>query len=122
MSVDDKLSAKPKIDTTDFKTGITTMNRELKVLESGFRASAAELGDWSKSATGLEKRITTLNSQIDIQKQKVDATRKEFERIRKEQGENSRAAQDMEIKLNRETESLGKMQSELQSTEAISRN
>lgn len=118
MSVDDKLSAKPQIDTTDFKTGITTMNRELKVLESGFRANAAELGDWSKSATGLESRITTLNSKIDIQKQKVEATRKEFERIRTEQGENSRAAQDMEIKLNRETESLGNMQVELQSTES----
>lgn len=117
MSTDDKLSAKPQIDTSDFKTGTTTMNREIRILESGFRAVAAEMGDWANSATGLEKRLTTLTQQIDLQKQKVALTQKEYERLRKEQGENSRAAQDMEIKLNKETESLNKMQAELRTTE-----
>lgn len=93
------------------------MNRELRVLESGFRASAASLGNWAEDATGLESRIKSLNSQLDIQKQKVAATRVEYERIKAEKGENSRAAQDLEIKLNKETETLGKMENELGETE-----
>ena len=114
---DEKLSAKPSIDTTDFKTGIAEMNREMRVLESGFRASTASLGDWGNTATGLESRIKTLTSTMDIQRQKVEATRVEYERIKAEKGENSRAAQELEIKLNKETETLGKMENELKTTE-----
>jgi len=117
MENDNKISAKSGIDTTDFKTGIASMNRELRVLESGFRASAASLGDWSKDATGLESRIKTLSSAMEIQEKKVAATRAEYERIKAEKGENSRAAQDLEIKLNKETETLGKMENELRTTE-----
>lgn len=118
MADDNKLSGKAGLDSTDFKTNVAGMNRELRVLESGFRASAASLGDWANDATGLEKRIDSLNSQLDIQKQKVAATRAEYERIKAEKGENSRAAQDLEIKLNKETETLGKMENELGNTES----
>jgi hypothetical protein len=47
----------------------------------------------------------------------VEAVRAEYERLAAEQGENSRAAEDMLIKLNRETETLNKMQVELAGTE-----
>jgi phage-related protein len=114
---DNNLSGKVGLDTTDFKTNVAALNRELRVVESGFRASAAALGDWANDANGLELRIKTLNSSIDIQKQKVSATRAEYERIRAEKGENSRAAQELEIKLNKETETLNKMESELGNTE-----
>ena len=116
MAEENKVSGKAGLDTTAFKTGTAEMRRELRLLDSGFRASAAELGDWSQSATGLESRIKTLNSSIDIQQKVVAATRAEFERIKKEQGENSRAAQEMEIKLNKENQTLGKMKLELQET------
>lgn len=93
------------------------MNRELRVLESGFRASAAALGNWADDASGLEMRIKSLSEQMDVQRRKVEATREEYERIKREKGENSKAAQDLEIKLNRETETLGKMENELGNTE-----
>lgn len=118
---DEKLSGRVGLDTTDFKANIATLNRELRVLESGFRASAAGLGDWANDATGLELRIKSLSSQMDVQKNKVAALKAEYERVRDEKGENSRAAQDLEIKLNKETETLGKMESELgETTTALS--
>ncbi len=92
-------------------------NRELRVLETGFKASAAALGDWTKDATGLESRVKTLTSQIDVQKLKVAALTAEHKRLVEENGENSHAAQDAEIKLNKETESLNKMENELGTTE-----
>jgi hypothetical protein len=117
---DDKVSGVVGLDPSEFKNGIAQMNRDLRVLESGFRASAASLGDWSDSATGLELRIKTLNNQMEVQQKKVAATRAEYERIKAEKGETSRAAQDLEIKLNKETETLGKMQAELnEDTQAL---
>lgn len=113
----ERLSGKLGIDTTDFKTALAAANRELRVLESGFKASAAALGDWTQDATGLESRVKSLTSQIDVQKLKVAALAAEHKRLVEENGANSRAAQDAEIKLNKETETLGKMENELGNTE-----
>lgn len=114
----EKLSGKLGVDTTDFKTNISAANRELRLLESGFRSNVASLGDWSRSATGMESRISTLTSKIEVQTLKVAALRENFERIKDEQGENSRAAKEAEIALNKESETLGKMQAELSTSEA----
>lgn len=114
----EKLSGKLGVDTTDFKTNIAAANRELRLLESGFKANVSSLGEWSKSATGMESRISTLTSKIEVQTLKVAALRENFERIKQEQGENSRAAKEAEIALNKETETLGKMQAELSTSEA----
>lgn len=112
------IGAKPTIDNTEFINGIKLMNSELRVLESGFKASAAAMGDWSSSATGLEARSKTLTSSIEIQRSKVEATRAEWERIKQTQGENSVAANIAETKLNKETESLNRMEGELNTTDA----
>jgi hypothetical protein len=113
----DRLSGKLGLDTTDFKTAVRAADREIRVLQSSFKASAASLVDWTKDATGLESRVKTLTSQIDIQKLKVAALAAEHQRLAQENGENSIAAQEAEIKLNKETESLNKMQTELTGTE-----
>lgn len=118
MEAIEKLSGKLGVDTTDFKTGIAAANRELRVLESGFKASSASLGDWSKSASGLEMRIKSLTSQIEIQRLKVDALRENYENIAKEQGETSRAAKEAQIAYNKQAEALGKMERELGQTES----
>jgi hypothetical protein len=112
----EKLSGKLGIDTTDFKTSLGAANRELRVLESGFRAGSAALGDYSKSADGLEMRAKSLTQQIDIQKLKVAALSAEHARLAQENGATSRSAQDAQIKLNKETETLGKMDNELRTT------
>ena len=112
----EKLSGKLGVDTTDFKTGIAAANRELRVLESGFKASVSSMDDWSKSSTGLENRIKSLTEKIDIQKLKVAALQEEHQRLVDVNGKNSKAAQEAEIKLNNETAALGEMENELSNT------
>lgn len=111
------VSGKVGLDVTDFKTALSEMNRDIRVIESAFKASVSGLDDWSKSASGLEQRISALNGQIDIQKEKVGALQQEYERVASEQGDSSRAAEEMAIKLNKEVEALGKMQRELNLSE-----
>lgn len=117
MSDQNNLSGKVGLDTTDFKTSISQMNRDLRVIESGFRASAATLGDWGKSADGLKLRMDALTEKIGIQKNKVSALQAEYARVAKEKGENSSAAENLKIKLNRETEALNRSERELKDTE-----
>lgn len=113
----EKLSGKLGIDTTDFKTGIREADRTLRVLESGFRAGVSALGDWTKSASGMEQRIGTLTQKMEIQQLKVASLRENYEKLAEANGANSTSAQEALIKLNKETETLGKMESEVKSSE-----
>jgi phage-related protein len=108
------------MDVADFVAGVKTINTSMRVLDSDFKKNAAALGDWSKSATGMEERIKFLNNAIDLQRQKLDKTQAAYEAQVKLTGENSKAAQEWLIKVNKATESLNKMEYELgQNEEAL---
>lgn len=111
------LGAKPVIDTSEFKSGLATMNADLRVLESGFRANTASMGDWAQSGTGLETRIKSLNSQMDVQRGKVALLKTEYERIKATKGEDATATKNAEVAYNKSVETLGKMENELGQTE-----
>ena len=111
------LGAKPAVDTSEFKARLKEMNADLRVLESGFRASTASMGDWAATGTGLEARIQSLNSQMDVQRGKVSLLRSEYERIKAEKGEDANATKFAEVEYNKAAETLGKMESELRKTE-----
>lgn len=114
---DNNLSGKVSLDTTDYKTGVSELNRQIRVIESGFRASAASMEDWDKTAEGLEMRNKALSSEMDLQKQKIAALTGEYKKIVAEKGADSRAAEEMQIKINKETQALNKSESELKKNE-----
>jgi phage-related protein/uncharacterized coiled-coil protein SlyX len=114
----EKLSGKVGLDNSEFKSGIAEMNRDIRVLESGFRASAAALGNWSKDATGLETRMKSLTGQIKAQEGVVAAWEAELKKVIASKGADSRATEEMQIKLNQATERLNKMKSELSETDS----
>ncbi len=110
------LSGKVSLDVTDYKSGIVELNRNIRLIDSGFRASAASLGDWDRTANGLEQRVKALTDMYDLQKDKVILLTREQRKIAAEKGATSRAAQDLQIRINKETESLNKMGKELSDT------
>ena len=73
MAQGDNLGAKFTLDITNLKAGLADANKAIRQTESEFIEAAAGLGDWSKSADGLTARFDTLNKEIDIQKQKIQA-------------------------------------------------
>lgn len=114
---DNPLSGKVSLDTTDYKAGVSELNRQIRVIESGFRASAASMDHWDKTAEGLELRNKALSSEMELQKRKVTALTSEYKKVVAEKGADSRAAQDLQIKINRETEALNKSEQELRQNE-----
>lgn len=110
------IGGKISLDITDFKTGVANLNREIRIIESGFKAAAAGTENWTQDAGTLGKRIDSLNQIIDLQKKKVDAVAKAHAAAVKEHGANSRAAQELELRLNRETKRLGENEVQLKRT------
>lgn len=106
------LSGKIGLDITDYKAGVAELNRQIKIIETGFKASAAGMDDWSSTAEGLQGRLNALNDMMGLQRQKVEALQKEYGLLVEKQGANSRAAQQLQIKINQETEAFNRMQTE----------
>ncbi|ORX22388.1 hypothetical protein BVF91_12000 [Thermoanaerobacterium sp. PSU-2] len=107
------IGGKVSLDITDFKANIAELNRQIRVIDTGFKAAAAGMDDWGSNAEGLQARIKALNEITELQRQKVEALTNEYKRIAAEKGEDSKAAQDLQIRINKETESLNKNQKEL---------
>lgn len=100
------------IDYSDFATGIAEANRLIKLNEQKFKTASAGMDDWSKTSSGLEMRIKSLNTTIELQKGKVSALEKEYEKVKKEKGENSKVAQNLALKLEKEKTALAKSEKE----------
>lgn len=110
---DNPLSGQLTLDTSNYKAGINELNRQIRVIESGFRASAAALGQWDKTATGLEMRNKALSESIGLQQQKVSGLKTVYDQLAAEGKASGKEMEDLQIKINKETETLNKMQVEL---------
>ncbi|MDP4095476.1 phage tail tape measure protein [Paenibacillus sp. P96] len=115
MANENDIGGRVSLDTTEFKASIAALNRQIQVIDTGFRAAAAGMDDWGKSEEGLQQRINALNQITDLQQQKVANLTEQYQRIAAEQGENSRAAQTLQVQINRETEALNRNLRELNS-------
>lgn len=113
MANEEVLGGKWTLDVTNLKAGITEANRLIRIADSEFKAAAAGMGDWGKDADGLSSKISSLTTIIGIQEQKVSALKGEYAKIAAEKGESSKAAQDLEIRINNESAALNKEKLEL---------
>ena len=104
------------LDSTGFATGITGINRELKVLDSSFKANTAALGENGKGIEALRLKAEKLSSQEELQKKKVDALKEAYDKSVLAKGADAKATQELEIKLNLANAALSRTQTALQGT------
>ncbi|MVB11621.1 hypothetical protein CAFE_23430 [Caprobacter fermentans] len=124
MSSENDLTGKIGLDTTEFKRGITELNKQIKSIETGFRASAAVMGDWSSSTQGLSSRVSSLQDKLTLQRKALDTLNSAYQKAVSEQGADSKSAQslakqmfDMQGKIKGTEGQLKKYQSALQTAQ-----
>lgn len=100
------------IDYSDFARGIAEANRLIKLNEQQFKTASASLDDWSNTSEGLEAKLKSLSKIIELQKGKVNALEQEYEKVKKEKGENSTSAQLLALKLEKERTALANSEKE----------
>lgn len=109
------LSTKYTIDITDLQAGLTKANREIRANETEWKQNALTMEDWENTTEGVSSRIKALDKTMDIQKGKVNALKKEQERlIREGYDPLSPAVADVTQKLNSAQNELMKTQKESQ--------
>lgn len=97
---DDAMTTSMKVDISELKSNIQEANRNIALANSEFKKAAAGMDDWSESADGLSARITQLSTVNQEYEKILEEEKKRYAEIVAEQGENSKAAQDLKIKMN----------------------
>lgn len=106
-----------KADITDFKAAMQEAARQVRLANSEFKAATAGMDDWSKSTDGLSAKTAQLNKVLDAQKRQLDVLETEYKRVAQEQGEDSRAAQELQIKINNQKATIATTETQLKSYE-----
>lgn len=108
-------TTKFKVDISELKANIQEANRNIKLARSEFKAAASSMEDWAKSSDGLSAKIKELSAVEDAEKRKLQALKEQYALVAAEQGENSKGAQDLAIKINNQTAAVNKVSKQLDS-------
>lgn len=113
MARDNESTTKFKADISELKSAFQEAQRAVKIANSEFKAATAGMDDWGNSADGLSAKITQLNKVLSSEEKKLDSLKKQYELVAKEQGENSKGAQELLIKINNQQAAVAKTTKEL---------
>ena len=102
-------TTKIKMDISDLKANIKEASRQIRLANSEFKAVSASMENWGQSADGLSAKLKQLNTVHDAEVKKLDALKQQYELVVKEQGENSRGAQELAIKINNQEAAVAKV-------------
>lgn len=115
MANNEVLGASFTIDITNLKAGISTANKLIRESESEFKKASAGLDSWQESEEGVSAKIKSLNEVTDIQKEKVSALTRQYEKLIKDGLDPaSDQAVQLRTKLNNEEAALKKNEAELE--------
>lgn len=102
-----------KVDISELKAGITEANRQIRLANSEFKAATAGMDDWASSTDGVSAKLKQLDSTLDSQKGVLTNLQRQYELTVAEMGEGSRAAQELQIKINNQQAAIRKTESEI---------
>lgn len=114
----EEVTTQLNIDITQFKKALTDANRYIRMANSEFDKASAGVEGFADSADGLRAKLKQLGTIQEAQKAKVAALRLEYDRVAQEQGESSKAAQEMAIKLNKAEAAVEKTGAEIKDYQA----
>lgn len=109
----EEFTSKFSVDITDLKKGMQQANQLMKVATSEFKAATGGMDRWADSADGLSAKLKQLNATEDAQKAKLALLTAEYDKVVAAEGENSKGAQDLYIRINNLKGEIGKTEAQM---------
>ena len=117
MAANENPTTKFQVDISELKAGIQESNRLIRLANSEFKAAASGMDNWADSTDGLEAKIKQLNTVHDAENEKLEALQEQYRLTVEAQGENSKGAQELAIKINNQQAAVNKVAGELSNYE-----
>ena len=117
MPKNNETTTKFKVDISELKRGIQDANRQIRLANAEFKAASSGMDNWGKSADGISAKLTQLDKVLSSQKSILDAYKKQLALIVEEEGENSKGADEMRIKIANQQAAVNKTTAEIKKYE-----
>lgn len=106
-------TTKFKVDISELKRGISEAQRQIKLANAEFKAASAGMDDWSKSTDGTSAKLKQLKSVLNSQKTILAAYEKQLAAVVAEEGEGSKGADNLRIKIANQQAAIASTEAEL---------
>lgn len=106
-------TTKFKVDISDLQADFQAAQRTIKTATAEFNASTAGLDNWNKSADGLSAKLKQLNTRLGGENDKLKSLKDQYERVSTAQGENSKGAQDLNVRLLNQQATVAKVEKQI---------
>ena len=109
----DNVTTSFKVDIAELKKEFTEAKRQIQLVNSEFKAATGGMDDWTKSADGLSAKLKQLDGVLQAQKTQLSSLEKQYELVVKEQGADSKGAEDLMIKINSQKAAIGNTEKQI---------
>ncbi len=113
-----KLLVRVGLDSTGFLNNVSNINRQMRVVQAEFEKAKASLGQYGSVEEQERLKAESLSKQIELQKQKVAALKGAYDHLVAAKGKDSKATQDVQVRLLKAQTELANMTNELKRNEA----
>ena len=114
MATTNEITTVFSADISDLKKEIQDAQRHIRLANAEFKAAASGMDEWDKSAEGIQKKLEQLDKVLKEQKNILEAYERQLELVTKEQGENSKGAEDLKIKIENQKAAINKTSKEIE--------
>lgn len=111
---DNEVSIVMTADISDLKKEIQDAQRHIRLANAEFKAASSGMDEWDKSAEGINAKLKQLGDVLKNQKSILEAYERQLEQVSKEQGENSKGAEDLKIKIENQKAAINKTSKEIE--------
>lgn len=113
MAKNDNVTTSFKVDIAELKSQFTEARRQIQLANSEFKAATGGMDDWTKSADGLSAKLKQLKDVLAAQKSQLATLEQQYALVVKEQGENSKGAEELRIKINNQKAAIGNTEKQI---------
>lgn len=118
MPDNNETTTKFKVDITELKQAMQEAKRQVAVANSEFKAVSSTMEDWTKSTDGISAKLKQLDSNLKSQKSILSNLEDQYEKVVQVYGKNSKAADDLRIKINNQRAVINQTEREISKYEA----
>ncbi|MDE8676451.1 phage tail tape measure protein [Priestia aryabhattai] len=103
------------LNDSNFTGNIPKINRQLKLIDSEFKAASSSVGGFEDSLSKLQSQSTNVEKKLQLQRVKVDELKRQYDELVRTKGADSKAAENMLIRYNKTVATMNRTEQALQS-------